>query len=143
MNYFSILIFLILDHGDMKNILKNKILIICLIIISLGWANFNIFYYGHYHIAEDGSSLFHAHPYHKESNQTTPFPGHTHTKSDLFQLAIIIEILSLFISFFAFIFFVLSRNKRALLFIDFITPQNISYRNISVRGPPLFSFQLS
>lgn len=127
---------------NMGNIFKNKIIIISLIVFSLGWVNLNIFYFGHYHINEDGSTIFHAHPYHKENHQNRPFPNHSHTKNELLQLAIIVELLSFFLLFFLVISFALNRNKRTHLIFHFIIPRNYYYSEILKRGPP-FSFQIS
>lgn len=123
---------------NMRNIFKNKIIIIGLIVISLGWVNLNIFYFGHYHINEDGSTIFHAHPYQKEKHQSRSFPNHSHTKSELLQLAIMIEILSSFVLFFHAIYFALNRNKRTHLIYHFITLHIFHYGKILKRGPPLF-----
>lgn len=127
---------------NMRNISKNKIIIIGLIVISLGWVNLNIFYFGHYHINEDGSTIFHAHPYQKENHQSRPFPNHSHTKTELLQLAIIVELLSSFVLFFLAISFALNRNKGTHLIFHFITPHNFYYSENLKRGPPL-SLQLS
>jgi hypothetical protein len=116
----------------------NKIIIIGLIVISLGWANLNIFYFGHYHITEDGLPIFHAHPYQKENHENRPFPNHSHTKSELLQLAIIVELLSFLILFLQVFSFALNRNKRTPLFFHFLTPHDFYYNNILKRGPPLY-----
>lgn len=126
----------------MRNISKNKIIIIGLIVISLGWVNLNIFYFGHYHIKEDGSTIFHAHPYQKENHQSKPFPNHSHTKSELLQLAIMVELLSLFVLFFLAISFTLNRNNRTHLIFHYLTPHNFYFSESFKRGPPL-SLQFS
>jgi len=117
---------------------RNKIqqLIVALILFSLMWANFNVIYFAHSHIDENGRVIVHAHPYQKEGQQNN-VPNHTHSKSEFALLAIIYQVLTLFTSgslCFAFFFYFNSNQKFKFSFQW--NPTEICCNKILRRGPP-------
>ena len=117
---------------------KIKIFIVLLIILSLSWASFNLFYFVHFHIDENGQILAHAHPYQKSDEKRSGDPAHSHSKSEFTLLAIIYEALSIIIFGLIFIIFTLKLNPNLTSHIPFHS--NFIYyffKNIFRRGPPL------
>lgn len=117
---------------------RNKIqpLIVTLILLALMVANFNIFYFVHYHIDDNGKIIVHAHPYQKEDQKSHNAPTHTHSKSEFILLALIYQVLSLFILYL--LFFILFHFKPYLRtkFSYQWNPTAISCKDIFRRGPP-------
>ena len=126
-------------------ILRNKIrkLIAPLILLSLIWANFTVFYFAHPHIDENGNIIVHVHPYHKEKQAHHHFPNHTHSKNEFALLALIYHILSVFVLYwFAFHFFLRFNPVLKNRFSFQWNPNQIFCKTISNRGPP-FLIQFS
>lgn len=124
------------------NTLKNRVFLVTLILFAIGWVNFNISFFSHYHVTEDGMLIIHAHPYHKKDTQSNPYPNHVHTKSELILLAITIQTSAILILYFLYNFLV-NKNKRLKQFTTFvINPKHLFCYKISRRGPPL-NLQLS
>lgn len=117
---------------------KIKIFIVLLIILSLSWASFNLFYFVHFHIDESGQIFVHAHPYQKANEQRSGAPTHSHSKSEFTLLAIIYEALSIIIFSLIFIIFTLKFNPNLKPYILFHSNFiHYFFKNIFKRGPPL------
>jgi hypothetical protein len=122
---------------------RNKIqqLIILLTLLSLIWANFNVFYFTHSHVDENGRIIVHAHPYQKEDRKSHNAPNHTHSKSEFTLLALIYQVLSLFILYLLFFIFLFHFNPNLKTKFSFQwNPAEIICKNIFRRGPPSFQF---
>lgn len=120
-------------------IFRNKFqkVIVLLLLISLIWAGFNLFYFTHSHIDENGKTVVHAHPYQKENQNPKDFPKHTHSKSELLVFAFIYQVLSQFTFNLIFIIFLLNihanlKNKFSFQW----NPAEFLCKNIFRRGPP-------
>lgn len=111
-----------------------RILALCLILIAVGWSQFYIFYFGHYHVAGDGTLVYHSHPFQKSANAGSP-PGHTHTRKELQWSAQLIHALSLLFFYAIIIFLFLERNK-ADSYQDVRVPDNRLHTIPSMRAPP-------
>ena len=118
---------------------RNKIqpLIVALLMLALMGANFNVFYFTHSHIDENGNIIVHAHPYQKDDRGTHNAPNHTHSRSEFTLLALIYQVLSLF-TFYVLIFsFLLNLNLNLKNKFSFKwNPAEIFSKNIFRRGPP-------
>ena len=122
----------------MTNINKIKPYLVVFLLLTIVYVNYSIIVNSHYHLDEKDGIIFHSHPYSKENGGSPLSPKHNHTKLDLFFLAQIINILSLFLIFLFIIYlFVLTKkrcyynhNPNILLFGFFLIPQ--------YRGPPDF-----
>ena len=117
---------------------RNKIqpLIVIVTLLLLIWANFNVFYFAHTHVDENGRIIVHAHPYQKEGQQSSA-PKHTHSKSEFTLLAVIYQILTLFTSgslCFAFFFYFNSNQKFKFSFQW--NPVEVFCQKLLRRGPP-------
>jgi 4-amino-4-deoxy-L-arabinose transferase-like glycosyltransferase len=118
---------------------RNKIqqLIVALILLSLMWANFNVFYFIHTHVDENGNVIVHAHPYHKEGQKSPNVPNHTHSKSEFTLVSLIYQVLTLFtlcLLFFVFLFY-FNLNQKINFSFQW-NPAEIFCNNIVRRGPP-------
>jgi len=117
---------------------RNKIqqLIVALILFSLMWANFNVIYFAHTHVDENGRIIVHTHPYQKEGQQSNA-PNHTHSKIEFAILGLIYQVLTLFtlsLLFFVFLFYFNSNQKFKFSFQW--NPTEIFSNKILRRGPP-------
>ena len=118
---------------------RNKIqqFVFTLTLLSLLWANFNVFYFTHSHINKNGKMIVHAHFYQKENQKNNDIPNHTHSKSEFTLLALIYRILSLFtFSLFAFHFLLPVHRNFKIKFSSQWNPTGILCKNILKRGPP-------
>jgi hypothetical protein len=121
---------------------KIKILIVVLTLLSLSWTSFNHFYFSHIHIDKTGKVIVHAHPYHKEGNQTKNAPTHAHSKYEFALLTLEYNILSFLSVFIIALFFQLKSKNRFRFFISLQeNPTDYFFKNILRRGPPSL-FQL-
>ena len=122
-------------------IFRNKFqqIIVTLTLFSLIWADFDLFYFTHFHIDENGQIIVHAHPYQKESQKTNNFPKHTHSKREFALLALIYQVLCQFTLFLFLIFFLLNFNVNLKNSFSFQgNPVQSFCKNIFKRGPPSF-----
>jgi len=116
---------------------KIRPLIILFIFFSLIWANFNVIYFAHSHIDENGQLIVHAHPYHKDSQKNHNAPNHTHSKSELTLLGLIYQILSFFALYLLFFIFLSNFNPMIKILFSFQSnPVEIFSKSILRRGPP-------
>lgn len=117
------------------NKIKKKIVIFLL--LPLLWANFNVFYFSHLHIDENGKLVVHAHPYQKGDQNQANAANHTHTKNKFILLALIYQALTVFtLSLFIFAFLFNFNLNRKINFSFQWNPAEIFCNNILRRGPP-------
>ena len=123
-------------------IFRNKfqqVIIVILLLLSLIWTGFNLVYFTHSHIDENGKIVIHAHPYQRENQKNTNSPKHPHSKRELIILAFIYQVLSHFTCILFFIFFLLNFNTNVVNKFSFQwNPAKFFCKNIFRRGPPSF-----
>jgi len=116
---------------------KHRPFIVVIILLSLLWANFNVFYFSHSHVDANGNIIIHAHPYQKQGQQNSNAPNHTHSKNEFTLLALIYQVLTLFILFaLIFIFRVLFNPNLQAKFSFQWNSAEVICKNILRRGPP-------
>jgi len=116
---------------------KIQLFIVAAILLSLLWANFNVFFFSHIHIDANGQLIVHAHPYHKESQKSHNVPNHTHSKNEFTLLALIYQVLSLFTLYLLILLFQLHANLNLKTKFSFYwNPAEVICKNILRRGPP-------
>lgn len=120
----------------MKDIIKNRLVIICLLIFALAWANYNLFFNIHCHVDETGHIILHAHPYSKNNDQSKPF--HQHTKNEFIYLNTIFNILTFLFIVLVFTIFILQRVKIHHPSTEFFIYQIDHLICLTRRGPPHF-----
>ncbi len=116
---------------------KITLIIVTLILFAFLGANFNVFYFSHWHIDENGNIIVHAHPYKKTDQSSQQTTSHSHSKSEFVLLALIYNILTLF-SFLLFIFvslLKLNQNLKVILSYHW-NPSTFFSKHILRRGPP-------
>ena len=89
----------------------------------------------HTHIINNGIIISHAHPYDKSGSNPDQFPGHNHTKSELFLLDLFSHPLILLT--FATVIFILS-NRNKLIFIPYLVQSFFRehYYVLNYHAPP-------
>jgi len=119
--------------------MKIKSIISIFILFALVWANFNLFYFSHFHVDESGRILLHAHPFQESKTQHHTPIKHSHTKSEFFLLSFINEILSLFV-FSIILSFIFLRHHPVFKIISSSPKIHINeiLKGLSRRGPPIF-----
>ena len=116
---------------------KNIKPIVVTLLFLLVWANFTLSYFTHSHIDENGNIIIHAHPYQKAEQGSTGVPTHTHTKSEFTLLALIYNLLSLFVFCSLVIIFLFHVNPILKPKFSFQwNPFNAFCKLIFRRGPP-------
>ena len=116
---------------------KTKLILTLFVLLLFVWVNFNLSYYSHFHIDENGKIIVHAHPFAKTERHGNSATHHTHTQSEYIYLASIYSTLVLFIVCIFLISFLLQIHpqvKREPLFQW--TPGDIFRSAIFRRGPP-------
>ena len=119
---------------------KIKNVVVLIILASLLWSIFSLFFFFHYHIDETGSIIVHAHPYQKGKDQNKGNPNHTHTKNEFILLASIYRILSFF-SFALFIIYITPVANWLSKLYSLNFKRNFNEQlitTLTMRGPPPF-----
>ena len=115
----------------------NKLLIALLILLSIIWANFDFFYFAHFHLDENGQTIVHAHPYQKENQRGHNAPTHTHSKTEFTLLSLIYQVLSFFTSYlFLFIFLLHFLPNLKTKFSFQLNLNELFFKTIFRCGPP-------
>ncbi len=116
-----------------KNIIQNRLFaLLFLVITGMLVANKGIFM--HAHKLEDGTVIFHSHPYNK-SNDASPVKTHHHSKAE-FCFFHNTEIL-FFLTFLAVTLFLLPEKRKFITHFHLIfTPAYIHFKKS--RAPPVF-----
>ncbi|MCK5740339.1 hypothetical protein KAH55_14215 [bacterium] len=115
-------------------------LLIFIMIMALGWGTVGIYYYGHFHIDQNGHVLFHAHPFQGESSHSDAFPAHHHSWLEMNLLAILTQVLVLLAGFVALVLIRLQVLRRFQLVHQNSPLLHFFYTRISRRGPPAVFF---
>ncbi len=71
----------------MNFVRKYKFIFLTLLLPAIFCLYFNQAINGHYHKLPNGEIVYHAHPYHHQNNNGSPFENHKHSKSEYFILA--------------------------------------------------------
>ena len=116
-----------------------KFLLLLIIFFSFFAASYNAFFNVHFHVADNGNIIFHAHPYAKSDVSPQPFQSHPHSKLQLLSYELITSLIFiLIVIFIAFNLFAPNYyfhyfETDRISIIDFLSlpPQ---------RGPPQFLF---
>lgn len=83
----------------MKRIEKSTHIALAVLIgVAFLWLNFSILYFSHAHVDENGHLIFHAHPFH-ENTEGHHLPHHTHTKIEYIFLSAFYHLITLLIAF--------------------------------------------
>ncbi|MBN2089391.1 hypothetical protein JW964_07250 [candidate division KSB1 bacterium] len=119
---------------------SNKIqqLLVVILLFALIWANYSVLQFTHSHLDENGNIIVHSHPYSTNDQKGQPFPNHEHSKIEFTLLALIYQVLTLFILFVLFFNFFLRFNSRLnKIFNSQWNPVQSFCTKISRRGPPV------
>ncbi|MCK9485070.1 MAG: hypothetical protein M0R34_11995 [Candidatus Marinimicrobia bacterium] len=108
------------------------------VLLLLFWANYNLTFYNHLHIDQDGRIIIHSHPFPTAERTGESTSTHTHTKSEFTFLASIYSILSTFL-FWVLIVTLIIKILRELEYTSplFTNIGDIFRNTVLRRGPPL------
>lgn len=121
------------------NIAKRVVGII--LIISACLSIYNIGFNGHYHKLDDGSVIYHYHPYSDmEKANKSPFKHHTHSEVELF-LVMMQNICITILPALIILLIALLAQKKLMVYVPNIIKSYTSFVHTcsSLRAPPIFS----
>jgi hypothetical protein len=120
---------------------RSQVKIVCafLILLALVSVHYNVAVNGHFHTTENGSIVFHAHPFESTNKTATSKPGHTHTNHSLLNYEILTSLIFVLILFCITLFIPLVTDC-LIVFASIVISAHF-FRSVFHRGPPFSLFQ--
>ena len=115
---------------------KYKFVFLTILLPAIFLLYFNQASNGHYHKLPNGEIICHAHPYHHQNNDQSPFENHPHSKSEYFILSLLSNLLTLLCFFLVLANFIkIFCRKIEYKTNEIFPPYKYKYSNV-YRGPP-------